>query len=60
MVSAAIAFLRTLLFQTLAVQVLPLLLGLEGIWWAVTVAEVFAAIISAVFLAAKRKQYHYF
>ncbi len=60
MVSAAIAFLRTLLFQTLAVLVLPLLLGLEGIWWAVTVAEVFAAIISAVFLAAKRKQYHYF
>lgn len=59
MVSAAIAFLRTLLFQTLAVLVLPLLLGLEGIWWAVTVAEVLATVVSAVFLVVKRKRYHY-
>ncbi|MDE5910427.1 MAG: MATE family efflux transporter [Lachnospiraceae bacterium] len=58
-VSAAIAFLRTLLFQTLAVLILPLLFGLNGIWWAITVAEAFALVISSVFLAAKRKKYHY-
>lgn len=58
-VSAAIAFLRTLLFQTLAVLILPALFGVDGIWWAITVAEAFALIISAVFIIAKRKKYHY-
>lgn len=58
-VSAAIAFLRTLLFQTLAVLILPLALGLDGIWWAITVAEVFALVVSAAFLIVKRKKYHY-
>ena len=34
-------------------------LGLDGIWWAVTVAEVFALFISTAFLIGKRKEYHY-
>lgn len=59
-VSAAIAFLRTLVFQVLAVLGLPFLLGLDGIWWAVSVAEILALIVSAIFLVLKRKQYHYF
>lgn len=58
-VSAAIAFLRTLVFQTLAVLGLPFLLGVDGIWWAVTVAEILALMVSASFLIVKRKQYHY-
>ncbi len=58
-VSAVISFLRTLVFQTAAVLVLPVILGIDGIWWAVTVAEVMAFIISMVFLAAMRKKYHY-
>lgn len=58
-VSAAIAFLRTLVFQTVAVLGLPLLLGLDGIWWAVTVAEILALIVSSTFLITKRKQYRY-
>lgn len=58
-VSAAISFLRTLVFQTLAVLILPVLLGLEGIWWAVTAAEGLALVVSAVFIVGKRKQYHY-
>lgn len=58
-VSAAIAFLRTLVFQTVAVLALPLLLGLDGIWWAVTVAEILALIVSSTFLITKRKQYRY-
>lgn len=58
-VSAAIAFLRTLVFQSLAVLTLPLLFKLDGIWWAVTVAEVFALFISTAFLIGKRKEYHY-
>ncbi len=38
-ISAAISFLRALVFQTGAVILLPLLFGIDGIWWAVTVSE---------------------
>lgn len=58
-ISAAISFLRTLIFQTASVLILPLFFGVDGIWWAITVAEVFACIISAIFLFAKRKRYQY-
>lgn len=59
-VSAAISFMRTLIFQTASVLILPLILGVDGIWWAITAAEIFACILSAGFLVAKRKKYHYF
>lgn len=58
-VSAAISFMRTLIFQTSSVLILPIFLGVDGIWWAITVAEVFAFILSLTFLFAKRKKYHY-
>lgn len=58
-VSAAISFLRTLIFQSTAVIVLPMIWELDGIWLSITVAEVFALIISVTFLAAKRKKYNY-
>lgn len=58
-ISAAISFLRTLVFQMLSVLLLPLLLGLDGIWWAITVAEVFAFLISMIFLVVKKNKYHY-
>ncbi len=58
-ISAAISFLRTLLFQTAAVLILPLIFDVDGIWLAVTVAEIFAFLLSAGFLFAKRKKYHY-
>ena len=59
-VSAAIAFLRTLVFQAAAVLILPILFELDGIWWAMTTAEVFAFVISGIFLLANRKRYGYF
>ena len=58
-ISAAISFLRTLVFQTASVLILPLLLGVDGIWWAITVAEIFAFLISLMFLYLKRNKYHY-
>lgn len=58
-VSAAISFLRTLVFQTSSVLILPVFFGVDGIWLAITVAEVFACIISVLFLFAKRKNYQY-
>ena len=59
-VSAAISFLRTLVFQLLSVLLLPVFFGVDGIWWAITVAEGFAFLIGGIFLFAERKRYHYF
>jgi len=58
-VSAAISFLRTLVFQMASVLILPVFFGLDGIWWAITVAEVLAAVVSVLFLFANRNKYHY-
>lgn len=58
-VSAAISFSRTLLFQIAAIMLLPLILGLNGIWLSVVAAELLAVIIAAVFFAANKKKYKY-
>ena len=58
-ISAAIAFLRTLLFQTAAIFVLPLFLGLDGIWLAVTAAELLALFVTGAFLVTQRRRYGY-
>ena len=57
--SAIISFLRTLVFQIAAVMLLPLVWGIDGIWWSVVVAEVMAVIVGVIFLVAKRKKYGY-
>ena len=59
-ISAAISFLRTFVFKLSAVLVLPLLFKLDGIWWATVVAEVFAFLVSGVFLLKNRRKYGYF
>lgn len=59
LVSAVIAFMRTLVFQVAAVLILPLILDMDGIWLSIVVAEVMSAIITVVFLIAKRKKYNY-
>lgn len=58
-VSAAISFLRTLIFQIISVIALPILFGIDGIWMAVVVAEILAMCIAAILLLKKRKTYHY-
>lgn len=59
LVSAAISFLRTLVFQVAAVLLLPLLLGIDGIWLAIVTAELLALAVTLVFFIVRRKQYHY-
>jgi len=58
-VSAAISFLRTLLFQIAMIFILPLIWGLNGIWLAVVFAEVLALAVSILFLVINRKKYQY-
>ena len=57
--SAAIAFLRTLVFQIAAVMLLPLIYGLNGIWASIVAAEIVSVAVMAVFFAIKRKKYGY-
>ena len=58
--SGVIQFMRTLVFQTIAVFTLPLLMGLDGIWVSLVVSEALALILSVICLVAKRKKYLYF
>lgn len=57
--SALISFLRTLVFQVAAILILPRLLQLDGIWLALTAAELAAALVSSAFLWKNRRRYHY-
>ena len=57
--SALISFLRTLVFQTSAVLLLPLAFGVDGIWLSVVAAALNTEVITLLFLAVKRKKYRY-
>lgn len=57
--SALISFLRTVVFQVAAVLLLPLVLGVDGVWFSIVVAELMAVIFSVLFMIIKRKKYHY-
>ena len=59
LISAAISFLRTLVFQLAAVLLLPVLLGINGIWSAVAVAELLTLGLTVTFFVRNRKKYHY-
>ncbi len=58
-VSATISFLRTLVFQVAAVLILPLVWGIDGIWLAISAAELLALGVTAAFLVGMRKKYRY-
>lgn len=59
MVSAAISFLRTVVFEVAAVLILPLFFGLDGIWCAITVAELASILITIGAFSALRRRYQY-
>ena len=50
LVSAVISFLRTLVFEIGSVMLLPLVLGADGIWFSVLVAEVASVLVTTGFL----------
>ena len=58
-ISAVISFLRTLLFQVASVLILPELLGLDGIWLSILLAEFLSVIVVALFISKKRSTYGY-
>lgn len=58
-VSAAISFLRTVVFQVGMLFLLPLIFKADGIWASVTAAEMLSAIVTVGFLVGMRKKYNY-
>ena len=58
-ISAVISFLRTLVFQIIMILLLPTLLGINGIWSAVGIAELMTLCVTITFFIKQRKKYHY-
>lgn len=59
LVSAVAAFTRTLIFELGSIFILPVFLGLDGVWLAVDAADVLALIMSVILLAVFRRRYGY-
>ncbi len=59
LISAIISFCRTLIFQLGLIIVLPLIVGKDGIWYSIGIAEVCGAILSVLFLITQKKKYQY-
>ena len=57
--SAFLSFTRTLVFRGGMVLLLPVVLGLDGIWGAIVVAEGLGIICSLICLVKNRSKYHY-
>ena len=58
-VSAAISFLRTLVFQCAVVLILPLFFELDGVWFSIIVSEILSLTVTASLIIANRKKYGY-
>ena len=58
-VSALVSFMRTLVFETSTVMLLPLVWGVDGVWSAIIVAEASALVLTVGFLVYLRKPYGY-
>ncbi|WP_455716008.1 MATE family efflux transporter [Anaerosporobacter sp.] len=59
LVSALISFMRALVFQVGAVMILPIFLQLDGIWFAIVVAEFISLMLTAFFFVKMKTKYQY-
>lgn len=58
-ISALISFTRTLVFELSCVWILPLILGIDGIWLSWATSEVLAIVLCIGLLWKYRNTYHY-
>ena len=58
-VSAVISFLRTFAFQVGALILLPMVLGVDGVWWTLPCAELLSVAVSVPMLIKYRRTYGY-
>ena len=59
LISAVISFVRTVICQTVAVLLLPMIFGLDGIWWAIVAAESVALVLTVFCFIKFKEKYHY-
>lgn len=59
-ISAAISFSRTLVFEILAVILLPLIFGINAIWLSMTVAELCTLVVVTICITKNKSKYHYY
>ena len=57
--SALISFLHVFAFQCTAVLLFPVIWELDGTWVSIPAAEAMATAVTVLFLAGKKKRYHY-
>ena len=57
LVSAAISFMQTIVFQIALILILPIFFKTEGIWYSMLIAEILSLVTAAIFLLANRKKY---
>ena len=55
--SALISFLRTMVFQGLAVLLLSMCFGIDGVWASIVAAEAASALMTAALLAVRRRAF---
>jgi len=58
-ISAIIAICRTLVFQMAAVFILPLIMGVDGIWVSIIVAEFLSALMTVILIVLFERKYGY-
>lgn len=58
-ISALVSFLRTIVFQIGTVLILPLFMGVDGVWLSMLTAEILAMTISMIICFIKRKKYNF-
>ena len=59
LLSAFLSCSRTFIFQILSILILPIFMGIDGIWLSLVVAEFLTAATGLCFIAINRKKYHY-
>lgn len=59
LISAIISTSRTAVFQVITVLILPIFMGINGIWLSIVIGELLAAVCAIVFIIIYRKKYNY-
>ena len=58
-ISALISFLRTFIFQIICILILPELIGINGIWLSIPLAEILSLLVSIICFIKNKKKYEY-
>lgn len=58
-ISAVISFSRTFLFEGGCVLLLPLVLDIDGIWFAMVAAELLTLLVTLYYFFTRKNKYHY-